>query len=68
MTKCRHADRYKGVRAPSCGCDVCAFKWRIAELERQVKHLASVVSDADERASGAGSAASTALYVANYCR
>ena len=38
-TKCRGSDNYKGKREPRCGCDMCAFKWRIAELERQIMRL-----------------------------
>jgi hypothetical protein len=30
LTKCRHADAYKAIYAPRCGCDYCALKWEIA--------------------------------------
>lgn len=34
MTKCKYADRYKGLRAPTCGCDVCEKRWYLAEKKR----------------------------------
>jgi hypothetical protein len=34
MTKCRYADKYKAVKAPTCGCDMCRLKWEIAKIYR----------------------------------
>ena len=34
MLKCRYADKYKAIRAPTCGCDLCELKWTIAEHQR----------------------------------
>lgn len=28
VTKCSYADKYQAIRPPTCGCDVCAIKWR----------------------------------------
>lgn len=39
MLKCKFADWYKGVRPPKCGCEICELKWKLAEMEREVKHL-----------------------------
>lgn len=27
MKRCRHADEYKAIRPPKCGCDACGKKW-----------------------------------------
>lgn len=35
-TRCRHASSYKAKSKPTCGCDVCAIKWLIAEVQRSV--------------------------------
>ena len=35
-TKCRHADAYKALRAPTCGCETCAFKWNLAQCQRAI--------------------------------
>ena len=36
MTKCRYADRYKATKPPTCGCDLCAIKWRLEQLRRDI--------------------------------
>jgi len=65
VTKCRHADNYKGIRKPKCDCFVCQTKWTIAELTRELlltqKELKSVTSSTNS----AHSASQAALYVAN---
>jgi hypothetical protein len=33
-SKCRHADEYKAIRPPTCGCDTCLAKWKASNLDR----------------------------------
>ena len=66
--KCGNADRYKALKAPKCGCDVCVLKFKIAEIERKYEPLFKMLEDAKDSANSAYAAASSALYVANYCR
>jgi hypothetical protein len=65
LVKCGNADRYKALRPPKCGCDMCALKYRLAELERKYGELADALGVAKDSANAANSAASAALYVAN---
>ncbi len=34
-TKCRHADAYKALRAPTCGCETCTIKWNLAQRAKK---------------------------------
>ena len=27
MEKCKYADKYQAKRAPTCGCDICGWRW-----------------------------------------
>lgn len=29
MIKCKHADKYKAIYKPKCGCEVCELKWEL---------------------------------------
>lgn len=31
MEKCSYAIKYKAIRHPECGCELCEIKWLIAE-------------------------------------
>lgn len=35
MTKCKHANKYKGIRAPKCGCTFCNNIWK----DKQIKSI-----------------------------
>ena len=67
-TKCGNADKYKGLRRPKCGCDVCLIKFELAETRRLLTQLISASQDAEDAANSASGAASAALYVANLSR
>lgn len=38
--KCSGAIKYKAVRAPRCGCEVCEVKWLAAESKRKKQGVA----------------------------
>ena len=37
--KCSYADKYKAIKKPTCGCEVCMLKWEIAELKRAILNI-----------------------------
>jgi len=43
MEKCRHADEYKAIRKPTCGCETCKCKWeeKQANIEKHRKLVES---------------------------
>ena len=43
-TKCDYADKYKGIRKPTCGCEVCELKWELAEKTRKVEDLQRIIT------------------------
>lgn len=36
MTRCGNARRYKGLKPPTCGCDMCAVKYRMEQIKRDI--------------------------------
>lgn len=34
MRKCNHADHYRGLRKPTCGCDACIDRYVRTQLDR----------------------------------
>lgn len=67
-TKCHNADRYKGLKFPTCGRDICMLKYRIKQLELKYNKLSTLLEEANDTADSASGTASAALYVANYCK
>jgi hypothetical protein len=42
-TMCGNYRRYKGLKAPKCGCDMCQMKFTTEELRRTVSSLQDMV-------------------------
>jgi hypothetical protein len=43
MTKCKYAKKYKGIRAPKCGCDYCKEIYEHAQLNKFIDKAAREV-------------------------
>jgi hypothetical protein len=37
MTRCGNARRYKALNPPTCGCDMCAIKYRMEQIRREIR-------------------------------
>lgn len=45
MTRCRNARKYKGMRPPTCGCDMCIIKFEVAQMKLSLEAKISKIDD-----------------------